>query len=205
VNNALPRLTAAGIAVAAWAGLGIQFAATFGQNGSIAETLWILLRFFTVTTNMLVALLFTAIALRRPVSPRMIGGVVLAIMLVGVTYMLLLRGLLDLSGGARLADTLLHKVTPVIVPLWWIAFARKGALRQYDPLLWAVYPALYLPYALARGLAGDIYAYPFINLEKLGWAQVITNCAVIAAGFILVGYALLWMDRRLFLSDRARF
>lgn len=205
MNNALPRLTAAGIAVAAWAGLGIQFAATFGQNGSIAETLWILLRFFTVTTNMLVALLFTAIALRRPVSPRMIGGVVLAIMLVGVTYMLLLRGLLDLSGGARLADTLLHKVTPVIVPLWWIAFARKGALRQYDPLLWAVYPALYLPYALARGLAGDIYAYPFINLEKLGWAQVITNCAVIAAGFILVGYALLWMDRRLFLSDRARF
>ncbi|WP_246524682.1 Pr6Pr family membrane protein [Sphingobium phenoxybenzoativorans] len=195
MTGALPRLAAAGVAVIAWAGLSIQFAATFGQNGSAAQTLWILLRFFTVTTNLLVAILFTALAVGRAVSPRMITGVMLAIMLVGIVYMLLLRGLLELSGGALLADMLLHKVTPVLVPLWWLAFASKGASQRTDPLLWAIFPALYLPYALARGLSGDGYAYPFINVAKLGWTQVAINCTAIAAGFILAGYAVLWVDR----------
>jgi hypothetical protein len=197
VTNTPSRLAAAGIAAIAWGGLIIQFVATYGKSASLGETLWILLRFFTVTTNILVALLFTALVLGRAVSPRMIGGVVLAIVLVGVTYMLLLRGLLDLSGGDKLADTLLHKVTPVIVPLWWIAFARKGGLKRSDPPVWAIYPALYLPYALARGLSGDIFAYPFINLRKLGWGQVTLNCTVIAAGFMAAGYALVWIDRKM--------
>ena len=48
------RLAAAVIALVAWAGLVVQFAATFGQTGSIADTIWILLRFFTVITNLLV-------------------------------------------------------------------------------------------------------------------------------------------------------
>jgi hypothetical protein len=195
VTWSLPRLAAAGVAAVAWVGLSVQFAATLGKSQSLGETLWVLLRFFTVTTNILVALLFTALALGRAVSPRKTGGVVLAIVLVGVTYMLLLRGLLDLSGGDKLADTLLHKVTPLLVPLWWIAFARKGGLTWSDPPVWAIYPALYLPYALARGLSGDIYAYPFINLRKLGWGEVGLNCVVIAAGFMAAGYALVWIDR----------
>lgn len=195
MTGLLPRLAAAGVAAIAWVGLCVQFAATFGQYDSVAQTLWILLRFFTVTTNLLVAILFTALAFGRTVSPRAVTGVTLAIMLVGIVYMLLLRGLLELSGGALLADALLHKVTPVLVPLWWLAFTTKGTSRRTDPLLWAIYPALYLPYALVRGLSGDIYAYPFINVARLGWAQVAINCTVIAACFIAAGYIVLWIDQ----------
>ena len=127
----MARLAAAAIALIAWAGLGIQLQASTELMGSAGAALWAMLRFFTVLANLLVALLFTGIALgwRRTGGPFLLGGVTLAILLVGIVYGLLLNGLLALSGGAALADVLLHKVTPVLVPLWWLAFAPKGGLQ----------------------------------------------------------------------------
>jgi len=129
----MPRLAAALIALMAWAGLGIQFEATVGITGSAGGALWVILRYFTILTNLLVALVMTALAFRRRVPPFVLGGTTIAIVLVGALYMLLLRGLVELSGGAILADTLLHKVVPVLVPLYWLAFAPKGKLRWHHP------------------------------------------------------------------------
>ncbi|RYM12908.1 Pr6Pr family membrane protein [Sphingobium cupriresistens] len=184
------------VALVAIAGLAVQFDATLAQTGSVGETLWTLIRFFTVLANILVAGTLAAVAISVRVSPRLVGGMLLAILLVGIVYGLLLRGLLSLSGGALLADTLLHKVTPLITPLWWIAFARKGRLGWRDPWVWAIFPALYLPYALLRGMMEGSYAYPFINVAKLGIGQVALNATLMAAGFVAAGYALVWIDRR---------
>jgi hypothetical protein len=184
------------VALVAIAGLAVQFNATLAQTGSVGETLWTLIRFFTVLANILVAGTLAAVAIGLRVSPRLVGGMLLAILLVGIVYGLLLRGLLSLSGGALLADTLLHKVTPLLTPLWWIAFARKGQLGWRDPWVWAIFPALYLPYALLRGMMEGSYAYPFINVAKLGIGQVALNATLMAAGFVAAGYALVWIDRR---------
>lgn len=191
------RVGAGIVALTAAAGLAIQFRATFGQTGSVGETLWILVRFFTVLTNAAVAVIFAGIALGARVTARRTGGVTLAILLVGVVYGLLLRGLLSLSGGALLADMLLHKVVPVLAALWWIACAPKGKLRWRDPLWWAAFPAAYLPYALVRGAMEGKYSYPFIDVARLGIGQVLLNALMIAAGFLIAGTALVWVDRRL--------
>ncbi len=191
------RVAAAIVALVALAGLVVQFAATLDQTGSVAGTLWTLLRYFTVLTNLLVALAFGWVAIGGRPHPRRLAGVMLAILLVGIVYGLLLRGLLTLSGGALLADTLLHKVTPVLVPLWWIAFAVRGQLRSRDPWGWTLFPALYLPYALLRGMAEGRYAYPFIDVAKIGIGTVLVNAVLIAMGFVAAGHALVWIDRRM--------
>lgn len=193
----MARMAAAIVALVALAGLVVQFAATLDQTGSVAGTLWTLLRYFTVLTNLLVALAFGWVAIGGRPHPRRLAGVMLAILLVGIVYGLLLRGLLTLSGGALLADTLLHKVTPVLVPLWWIAFAVRGQLRWRDPWGWTLFPALYLPYALLRGMAEGRYAYPFIDVAKIGIGTVLVNAVLIAMGFIAAGHALVWIDRRM--------
>ena len=193
----MARVAAALIALIAWAGLAIQFNATHSAGHSVAETLWILLRFFTVLTNFILAVAMTAVALGKRLAPSLIAGITLAIVLVGIVYMTLLRGLIDLSGGALLADALLHKVTPSLVPLWWLAFAPKGQLRWRDPLLWALYPLAYFPYALARGSAEAKYAYPFIDVSALGWTTVAINAVMIAAGFVLAGMLIVALDRQL--------
>lgn len=191
------RIAAAIVALVALAGLAVQFGATLDQTGSVAATLWVLLRFFTVLANFLVVLTFGWVALGGRPHPRRLAGVVLAILLVGIVYGLLLRGLLELSGGALLADTLLHEVTPVLAPLWWIGFARRGQLRWRDPWGWALFPALYLPYALLRGMVEGRYAYPFIDVAKLGIRAVLVNAVLIAIGFVAAGHALVWIDRRM--------
>lgn len=197
MTTGIARIGAAIVASTALTGVAIQFDATLAQTGSVGQTLWTLLRFFTIWANIIVVITFGPIALGRHVSPRRVGGAVLAILLVGIVYGLLLRGLLSLSGGALVADTLLHKVTPIVAPLWWIAFARKGRLGRRDPWIWAIFPAAYLPYALLRGMAEGHYAYPFINVTKLGIGQVAINALLIATGFVLAGYMMVWIDGRL--------
>jgi hypothetical protein len=123
--------------------------------------------------------------------------VTLAILLVGVVYGLLLRGLVELSGGAARADLLLHKVTPVLGAAYWIFFVRKGQLRPIHPLVWTMLPLAYFPYALIRGALEGRYAYPVMDVGQIGWAATAANGAMIAAGFIVAGFALVWIDGRM--------
>lgn len=191
------RVAAAIVAAVALTGLVIQLDASIALTGHLDAAIWGMLRYFTVLTNILVATVFTLTAAGRRVGPFVLGGTVLAIMLFGVIYMTLLVGLLELSGGALLADFLLHKATPVLALLWWLGFAEKGQLRWRDPLGWAIYPLAYLPYALLRGRLEGLYAYPFINVAKLGGNTVLFNAIAIAVGFLLAGWALVAIDRTL--------
>ena len=189
------RSAAAGIvALVCWAGLTIQFSATYAVQHDVGATLWILARFFTIITNLAVAITMTWVAIGRRVSPFVLGGITIAILLVGVVYMTLLRGLLELSGGALLADTLLHKVSPIAMTLWWLFFAPRARLKARDPIWWAAYPLAYFIYALVRGHYDGRYPYPFMDLGKLGPVQTAINAGGIAMGFLLAGFALVWFD-----------
>lgn len=198
-SEAHSRLFAAAIALIAATGLIVQFAAELERSGSFGANLWALVRFFTILANLLVAIVFGRIALRAraPEQPWLLAGTVFSIMLVGVIYIFLLHGLLELNGGARLANFLLHIVTPILAPLYWMAFARKGALRYRDPLVWAIFPGAYVVYALARGAFDGRYAYPFIDVGQIGWVQAGVNCLLIGTGFLAAGCAFVWLDHRL--------
>ena len=52
----------------------------------------------------------------------------------------------------------------------------------------------YFLYVIARGQIDYRYPYPFIDLTKLGWIQMLLNGAGIAFGFILAGFLLVWID-----------
>ena len=98
------RTLAGCIAAAAWAGLVVQFAALHRAN-SVILSLWIMFGFFTILTNLLVAVVFSCLASNRgPLrSDSMVAGTMLSILLVGIVNALLLWGVLELSG----------------VPGWW--------------------------------------------------------------------------------------
>jgi hypothetical protein len=191
------RIFAACIAAAAWTGLSVQFVLLCRAN-SILLSLWLMLAFFTITTNILVAVVFTCVAIDRTVlrSDSILAGTMLAIVLVGVVNALLLWGALELSGGSALVDKLLHVVTPVLVLLFWIFVAHKGRLTWRGPLLWAIYPLAYLVYGMARGLATGKYAYPFLNILALGWQRTALNAFLIAVAFMVSGFAIVWIDNR---------
>lgn len=188
------KILAALIALVCWVGIGLQFSATYGHSHDVLATLWTLARFFTIISNLAVAVAMTAIALGRRLSPLLLGGLTLAILLVGIVYVILLRGLHPLSGAALTANYLLHDVSPIGMAAYWVLFVPRGRLRWNAPWLWLLLPVAYFAYAIARGQLDDHYPYPFIDVGKLGWTQVLLNSGGIALGFILAGFALVWID-----------
>jgi hypothetical protein len=192
------RIFAACIATVAWIGLIVQFAELYRVHSAVMS-LWMMFAFFTITTNVLVAIVFSCVALDRGMlrADWIVAGTTLSILLVGMVNALLLWGLLELSGGSLLVDRLLHVVTPACALLFWIFFARKGRLVWRDPLLWAIYPLAYFAYAIARGVTTGKYAYPFLNVLTLGWSRTALNAFYIAAAFMACGCAMVWIDRRM--------
>jgi len=142
------RIAALIVAILAWVGLGTQLQASTGLTGSVPAAIWTMLFYFTIIANLLVAVGFSAMTLGMPLPPFWLGGLVVVIVLVGVVYNTVLAGMVELSGGALLADFLNHTLTPILVPLWWLAFAKKGGLGWRDPWVWAILPLAYFVYGI---------------------------------------------------------
>ncbi|WP_320225214.1 Pr6Pr family membrane protein [Mesorhizobium captivum] len=190
------RMLAALIALAAWAGIAVHFHALADGPASWPAALWALAGYFTITTNLLVAIVFTGVVIKaRFATPWLLGATLLNILLVGVVYGLLLQGLRELTAGSELANVLLHRVTPALTAVFWLAFVRKGTLAWRAPFFWALYPLGYLAYALIRGAAEGHYADPFIDVARIGWEQTLINSALIALAFVAAGEVLVWLDR----------
>lgn len=191
------------VAAIGWLALGLQLWISIVDHSAVFTTLQTIARyliFFTVLTNILVALIATRAAIRPDDrsglnDPRFEMAVAVSIIIVGVVYGLLLGHLVTLSGFRLFVDSLLHKLQPLLFAiLWWTR--RTGRLVWRD-MLWApALPAAYGLYALARGKAEGFYAYWFFNANTLTPAELLRNSVAMLAVAMLVGAALIWADRR---------
>lgn len=185
---------AALVAIVCWTGLAIQFSTVYGHEHHIMRTAWILGRFFTITTNLLVALTMTWAAIGRRVSPFVLGGATLSIVVVGIVFAVLLRGMHPVEAEAFLANIILHDVAPVLMGLWWLLFAPRSRLKWNAPSLWVIYPVAYCAFVLFRSRLDGRYPYPFMDVSRIGRTQVALNLGGIAFGFLLCGFMLVWID-----------
>lgn len=192
------RKTAASLAILAFTGLALQFVAVLPRSASMIDALWAMLRFFTITTNLLMAVVMTGIALGWAGfwSQRLLGGLTLAMIFVSGVYVVLLRRGLELDANAMIADLILHYLSPIAMLAFWLLFRPQGALRHRDPFLWSIYPLAYGAYAIARGASDGRYPYPFLDLSQISAAQVVANVALLTLCFLLVGWVFVWRDRR---------
>ena len=198
-SGTVGRSAAGCIAAIAWLGLAFQCISTFQINHSVPLTLWIVFAYFTILTNLLVALVFTGLAISRTKmrASWIVAGTMLSILLVGIIYALLLHGKTELAGGSAVANVLLHMATPVLVTLFWIVFTPKGQLTWSHPLVWAIYPLAYLAYSLIRGVQTGKYPYPFLDPGLVGWRQTMLSNLAIAVAFLICSYTLVALDHRL--------
>lgn len=200
------RVAAVAVASVAWLGLVLQYWLLAGTLG-LGLASWRFIGFFTILSNIGIALVATAIGLgsdnwlARP-RARLMG--LTAIVTVGIVYSLLLRSLWNPAGLQKVADAALHDVTPVLFGImWWLM--PHGELRWSD-LKWALSPpALYLAYALGRGAIDGWYAYWFLNPSAqtpgqlaLSIAGVLALFSIIAAGAIALDH---WLGRKLRLPE----
>lgn len=205
----LKRTAAAGLALLGWATLVLQYVLLLQTTGalglSVAEGTIRLFSFFTIQSNILVAVVLSAFAIKSGpdewlVHPFVRSAVAVYIAMVGIVYFALLRHLWAPQGAQWVADTVLHYVMPLGYLAFWLTCVRKAGLRWYDPLLWLIYPLFNLGFLLVRGKLAGFYPYPFIDAGTLGYAKVAFNtlgllivCAALGTVFVVVGW---WLARR---------
>ncbi|WP_053153306.1 Pr6Pr family membrane protein [Pseudomonas sp. Pf153] len=192
-------------AVLAWFALFLQLClimiSRWQGDKSLLGGLDIFFSYFTILTNILVAVVLTCAAttgdsaLRRFfLQPSTQGGVAAAIVLVSIAYNLLLRNVWDPQGWQWLADELLHDVMPVVFVVYWWFCVPKG-LHWSNIWPWLLYPLAYFSYVLIRGSFVGAYPYPFIEVDLLGYAQSIGNAAMMLLGFVVVSLVVVAVDR----------
>jgi hypothetical protein len=197
----LARGLAAVGALLVWAALALQFHLLVGKIGGLA--VWRFLGYFTILTNILVAVTLTSAALRRGRgAARFELAVATAVAIVGIVYSLLLRQIWDPQGADKLADALLHDVAPALCVVWF-GLAPRRRLGWVDGAAALIFPLLYVLYALARGAADGWYAYWFLDPRQLGAAQMALNIAGLTLAFLAVAAVLAFVSNRLNAGDGA--
>lgn len=174
---------------------------------STPARVWNFFSFFTVQSNLLVAVTSALLArdLHRSSTTFWVLRIVavLCIAVTGVVFHLALADLQELTGWDLLADTLLHTVSPLMAVAGWLLFGPRRRLDARIVRLAVLPPVAWLGYALVRGafvqdrFGSDYYAYPFMNVQVHGYAVALVRCAAVAALFLGLAYGALQLDRRL--------
>ena len=183
------------IAIVGWFAVVLQlYLIIINRVVSLSETIVRFFSFFTIQTNILVAVCFTFLWL-KPKSkwglffskPKKTTAITLYITIVGLVYNAILRFLWAPTGSQKLVDELLHLVIPILVLLYWILFVPKKTLEFKDIFPWLIFPAVYLVYTLIRGAFFSFYPYPFIDVILLGYNKVLINSFFMLLAFLFFG------------------
>lgn len=192
-------------AVVGWAGLALQYGVMLsaGTRSVVGSTV-IFFSFFTILTNLLVALALTAPALlpdsrlgRWTATEGVRAAVAMYIAAVATVYHAALASTWDPQGLTLVANHILHTVMPVAFVLDWLLFVPKGRLRWIDPGKWLAYPLLYGLWTAIHGLMIGWYPYWFIDIGALGWGPALINFGALLAVFLTLGLIVVALDRAL--------
>ena len=203
-SPAIKMYLAFGAAVV-WFALILQFIVSLKAGDyDFLSTIKLYLSFFTITTNIIVAICFTTIILFSKTKlgdffskPSTQTAITVYIVVVGIIYNVLLRGLLRPVGWARVADELLHVVNPLIFLGFWMLFVNKQTLQYRDAFSWLLYPLAYIIFIVIRGCLINQYPYPFINVVDLGYPKALINAFGCLFLFWILSLLLIWVGKKL--------
>ena len=178
-----------------------------GSFGSVPGRIVNTLSFFTVQSNILVAITTGMLAVRLTRSSTTFRVLrltaLIAIIITGIVYHLALAGLQELSDKEAAADWVLHTASPILCLVGWLVFGPRGQVTRRVAGLSVTFPLAWLAYTLIRGELVDdrfghpFYPYPFLDVAELGYGKVAVSIALVAALFTVLALLGRVLDRRL--------
>jgi len=159
--------------------------------------------YFTILSNVTVAIVVTALVLRPgwfTATGR--GGQVWralrldSVMMIVVTAVVfnLLLATSGKTGWDAISNNLLHITNPTITALVWLIAGPRGLIRWST--IWAglVLPLAWAAYALIRGAVIGAYPYPFLDVATNGLPSVLQFIAVICVFGVAISAVMLGID-----------
>jgi hypothetical protein len=196
----MQRTFAVLIAVISWFALIAQFELMM-QNRvvPVPETTIRFFSFFTILTNSLVALFFTARSLNLTIAHTtgLLTAVTVYIFTLGIVYQFLLRYLFHFTGLQLAVDELLHTINPLLVLLFWYFYEKKAAVKYGQIKSWLIYPLVYCIYTILHGRYSGFYPYPFVDVTKIGLQRTLLNCGLLILFFMFIALLFVAIGQRI--------
>ncbi len=170
-----------------WFAIITQFFLMFhNRQTGISEMIIRFFSFFTILTNILVALYFTTATFKLKIIPfkwllskGALTAITAFIIIVGLVYQIALRHIWQPAGLQRIVDELLHTIIPLYVFIYWCCNINKNDLQLKPIFSWILYPLFYIVFLLFRGNLSGFYPYPFLNVSDIGYDQTLINIAIV--------------------------
>ena len=165
---------------------------------SVPGTVFRFFSYFTIDTNILVALCFTFIFLGNGsrlgklfTKATTITALTVYITIVGIVYNTILRLTWDPQGLQRIVDELLHSVIPIYFILFWVIFTPTEGLKYKQAFSWLIYPLVYIFYAVVHGAITKFYPYLFVDVTRHGYSKVMFNAGMILLAIFVLSLVLI--------------
>ncbi|MGB3800702.1 MAG: Pr6Pr family membrane protein [Lewinella sp.] len=186
-------------AILAWSAVIVQFILMIqNRQAEVGETIIRFFSYFTILTNTLVAIYFTLRAAGSVsffTRPGAVTAMTALILVVGIVYQVILRGIWMPTGLQRYVDELLHSLNPLYMMLYFYLFAGPEDYRFRKIWPWLSYPAAYFIVVIMRGGVSGFYPYAFLDVSAVGLGRVSFNFLLISVFTLLLIGALIWTGR----------
>ena len=189
------------IALIGWFALIAQFILMMENRiAPVSETTIRFFSYFTILTNLLVAVYFTFLSVKYRNSklinkPGTLTAVTIYITMVGVVYQVALRHIWQPKGLQLIVDELLHTIIPTLVIIFWYLYETTRPARYAQIFSCAIFPLAYLVLILIRGNFSSFYPYHFINVIDLGMAKALINSGVLLVIFLVISALFLFIGK----------
>ena len=156
--------------------------------------------YFTIQSNIIAVAVLVWVALKPDSGDGQVlrdiirGAPVLYLMVTGIVFAVLLSGLPLVT--VPFANTVLHKIMPVVVMIDWIMDAPRKKVTFRKGLIWMVYPLAWLAYTMMRGYLIGWYPYPFLDPAKMGgYGKVMGTILMVLLGGVLLIWIIVWLGQ----------
>ncbi len=171
------------------------------RTTTVVEAVFRFFTFFTILTNILVAVVFTALWLKPKNASSFftrfntLSATAVYIFVVGFVYNTVLRFIWEPTGLQRIVDEMLHLIIPIVFIVYWYFSIELNTIKWKSIFNWLIYPMVYLMVILIRGHFANYYPYPFVNVFELGYAKVFLNSFFLTLFFGLISCVVIGVVR----------
>lgn len=186
-----------------WFAIVTQFFLMFqNRQTEILEMVIRFFSFFTILTNILVTLYFTASVLKLKIIPHKwllskgtFTAITAFVIIVGLVYQVALRKIWNPTGLQYIVDELLHTIIPLFMLGYWFFNIKKDDLQLKPVVSWLLYPVFYITFILVRGHFSGYYPYPFLNIIEIGYEKTAVNIAIVFGTTLVILIGLIWIGK----------
>jgi len=131
-----------------------------------------LFRYFTIQSNLLVAVYFALTVSGKfddsDFFKRFFGSVFLSIFVTGIVFAGYLEWTYVSPGLYKIGSALLHYISPILVTMYLLQSKEDYSFEYKDIKVWLIYPVSYLVYLIIQGVITNDYLYPFFDVPTIG-------------------------------------